>query len=335
MSIPIGNGKEVSLFTSTYTVPYEIYSLQHSVQSVDLLAKIPDSQLKLTSTNVQNCSKPQLVHSDITKRDALNGITTAILYLEAKSNPKGIDLDYLWDVYESINDYREDCGSLCGAADLDSATKSESSEEDKEKTNCEGGSDIFSIHRAIKLVAVESDTTLLNDHSVQNTVTQNQRTNVKMSLDEPNNAWVKRKKRHQCSICKKRFKKNVIFRAHLRSHAGMHPFQCKICGRTYKSHTAFKGHMVTQSNIDFQCEKCRKTFQTRGNLYTHMRSHDEVKRYPCPVCGKRSSTSSQNICHLRTHTGEKPYQCMLCGKCFTRAGDLRKHESRMHRTLTS
>ena len=266
--------------------------------------KISTSLLELREK--KKTSKLHAANDEITEKEASNGLAKAILYLEAKPKHQGIDINYLWNVCEWINDQAED-----NMDRSDKAVKDKFAEEGTQTADC-------TIHRAIKVVKLESDSLFTHDEATEDASTQSLRTRLKhTSPVDSTTAWAKYKKRHQCTICKKQFRKKFIFKAHLRSHAGMHPFQCKICGRTYKSHTAFSGHMVSLSNIEFQCEKCGKTFQTRGNLYTHMRSHDEIKRYPCPICGKRSSTSSQNISHLRTHTGEKPHQCTLCGKCFS------------------
>ncbi|NWR44948.1 ZN544 protein, partial [Regulus satrapa] len=54
----------------------------------------------------------------------------------------------------------------------------------------------------------------------------------------------------------------------------------------------------------YECDQCRKRFQTTSSLLVHQRIHTEERPFRCPDCGKGFRHNSNLIIHQRIHTGE-------------------------------
>lgn len=83
-----------------------------------------------------------------------------------------------------------------------------------------------------------------------------------------------------------------------------------------------------------KCTLCRRGFNSRSNLRSHMRIHTMEKPFQCKYCKKSFSQSSTLRNHVRLHTGEKPYKCKVCHFAYSQLAGLRAHQkSARHRPL--
>ncbi|XP_020797479.2 zinc finger protein 271-like [Boleophthalmus pectinirostris] len=133
-------------------------------------------------------------------------------------------------------------------------------------------------------------------------------------------------RKHQCSVCKKRFKTKQSFQRHLRIHTGERPYSCSVCKNVFTQSSTYHAHMrIHTGEKPFSCSFCKKTFARNTSLVAHRRIHTGERPYSCPFCERAFFTSSDRDKHQRIHTGEKPYSCSTCNKTFALKGTLQGH----------
>jgi hypothetical protein len=81
---------------------------------------------------------------------------------------------------------------------------------------------------------------------------------------------------------------------------------------------------------NLSCSFCRKVFQSKAILETHIRIHTGERPYKCSYCGKSFTQKAHLTTHSRLHTGVKPFQCHICNKTFSDSSNYRKHQYTQH-----
>ena len=89
--------------------------------------------------------------------------------------------------------------------------------------------------------------------------------------------------------------------------------------------------------MGFPCKTCKRTFERKDNLQSHIREvHEGVRAYACDFCDKSCSRKANLEVHLRAmHSVESVltlpiHSCKLCPKTFRRLGDLTRHKYVKH-----
>lgn len=104
-------------------------------------------------------------------------------------------------------------------------------------------------------------------------------------------------------------------------------FQCSTCQKTFTSRIQYQTHIKTHKEGEdpYQCNFCGKTFAVPARLTRHYRTHTGEKPYQCEYCNKSFSVKENLSVHRRIHTKERPYKCDICERAFEHSGKLHRH----------
>ncbi|XP_055683264.1 zinc finger protein 79-like [Lutzomyia longipalpis] len=104
------------------------------------------------------------------------------------------------------------------------------------------------------------------------------------------------------------------------------PQKCFKCGKTFQYRGYLTTHLRTHTGVKpFECPVCKKKFAQAGNVHLHLRTHSRERRYQCEICSKMFTTSSNLYAHHRTHSIERNFICSICSKAFKTSGELASH----------
>ena len=110
------------------------------------------------------------------------------------------------------------------------------------------------------------------------------------------------------------------------------PYKCKYCSGTYETRGNLDTHLLTHAGIkQHSCSECSKQFSQKAQLDIHIRRvHLKIKPHKCGACTLSFSTRSELKLHLGTHDKPKSYPCPLCPAAFVQKVTLTKHISSQH-----
>ncbi|XP_055910891.1 zinc finger protein 665 [Eupeodes corollae] len=145
-----------------------------------------------------------------------------------------------------------------------------------------------------------------------------------------------------CKICKKTFKKEETFTAHMRVHAGLKPFPCQQCDKSYARRSRLKLHVDTKHEgvtaEKFPCTEpgCDRIMCSKQTLRKHIKDiHNSTgakttsQPYICEECGKVLTSLATLKNHRFLHTGQQPpHECPQCFKRYITKNKLKEHMNR-------
>lgn len=144
-----------------------------------------------------------------------------------------------------------------------------------------------------------------------------------------------------CAICLDRFPSHNLLEKHrqelhlqLQETHKSDEFECDICRKTFNSRNKIRQHLITHINEGrrkFLCVACGNQFCTKFGLTQHIRAiHDKEQRFQCTKCNRRFAHKHNLKTHLNRHDGIRPYACKVCTKTFYDSSTLNVHTKSVH-----
>jgi uncharacterized C2H2 Zn-finger protein len=95
------------------------------------------------------------------------------------------------------------------------------------------------------------------------------------------------------------------------------PRECIACHLVFTRPSNYSRHMnnvhLKASGVRFQCERCSRSYLTRGNLIRHMNDrHSSLPLYRCDECEREFQTSSALWQHKQRAHANVRFRCSAC-----------------------
>ncbi|GFQ75590.1 zinc finger protein ZFAT [Trichonephila clavata] len=106
-------------------------------------------------------------------------------------------------------------------------------------------------------------------------------------------------------------------------------YSCILCRKEMNSLTHIRMHCLTHTDVKpFTCPKCSYCSNTKGSLYTHMRTHTG-KLFKCSICDFKSIKRAHLLEHEQIHSSI-PQMCKLCKNSYKTLRSLIGHIRKYH-----
>lgn len=138
-----------------------------------------------------------------------------------------------------------------------------------------------------------------------------------------------------CPHCPMKFKYRTYLLRHIVSHTREKPFACMHCGHKFGKRTrclqheafcdgVYKRKNARVKNVSTPRMLCTSSFKESKNKF----QGESEGQYKCKFCTKSFIKARTLRLHIMTHTDAKPYCCKLCDSCFSRYDHLKLHQNR-------
>lgn len=131
--------------------------------------------------------------------------------------------------------------------------------------------------------------------------------------------------------CDKAFVTSSLLREHIRVHSDKN--KCPHCSFMAKTSSRLKSHIlyIHQTERNYECTICSKTFKQRGDLRAHVRRHQIVEPYRCEKCDFETLNEEGLATHSKLHDPINDYCCHICKRLFSRGNNLSRHLKIQHK----
>ncbi|CAL8339173.1 zinc finger protein 1035 [Gadus morhua] len=138
---------------------------------------------------------------------------------------------------------------------------------------------------------------------------------------------------HTCPHCPQKFQYRSLLLRHLNSHTKK-SFACDHCGRQYGNksmcikHEALCGGFVRKDDTKLHNYNQPRLLRPTSVKEAKEKNTDSEAEYKCKFCTKTFWKARNLRRHILTHTEVKPYRCKACDSCFSRYDHLKLHQTR-------
>lgn len=141
----------------------------------------------------------------------------------------------------------------------------------------------------------------------------------------------------KCSQCPQMFKTRHFYEKHVESYHGEPIHICQICGKILESRIQLRSHLRNHDQtLKYKCNfaGCSKAFRVKHHLDNHMRAHTKESPFACDYegCSARFRQKHALTIHMRKHNG-KFVTCKECKSPFVTHFQLNKHLEKCNGTF--
>ncbi|XP_024080325.1 zinc finger protein PLAG1-like [Cimex lectularius] len=105
-------------------------------------------------------------------------------------------------------------------------------------------------------------------------------------------------------------------------------FECETCKKSFNSKAKLIQHRyVHTGEKPFVCATCGKGFSSKFRLVRHVLIHSDSPKYACSICAKNFHRKDHLKTHAKTHGRQTRLDCADCGKSYTSSASFRRHRA--------